>query len=100
MLLFRKDKHNEVMVFDYSGSELNQSVFQDENWTSTPYGECKEVIHKNTPKPRELGFTYRASINSDHAGDWITRRSRNDFILWSNNVPTYWYSKKQRSCET
>ena len=39
-------------------------------------------------------------MDSDHAGDTITRRSRTGFIVWLNSAPVYWYSKKQGSCET
>ena len=62
------------MVFDHSEPELNKSAFQDEDWTSTPYGECKEVIPGNVPEPRGLGLIYMASVDSDHAGNCIARR--------------------------
>ena len=39
-------------------------------------------------------------MDSDHAGDSITRRSRTSFIVYLNNAPIYWTSKKQGSIET
>ena len=39
-------------------------------------------------------------VDSDHAGDLVTRRSRTGFIVFLNNAPIYWSSKKQGSCET
>jgi hypothetical protein len=39
-------------------------------------------------------------IDSDHAGDLVTRRSRTGFIVFLNNAPIYWSSKKQGSCKT
>ena len=54
----------------------------------------------NAPPPRGIGFTMRAFVDSDHAGDSITRRSRTGFIVFLNNAPIFVHSKKQGSCET
>ena len=42
----------------------------------------------------------RVFVDSDHAGETLTRRSRTGFIVFLNNAPIYWLSKKQTSCET
>ena len=42
----------------------------------------------------------QAFVDSDHAGDSITRRSRSCFIIFLNSAPIYWFSKKQTSVET
>ena len=42
----------------------------------------------------------RVHIDSDHAGESLTRRSRTGFIVYLNKAPIYWMSKKQASCET
>ena len=39
-------------------------------------------------------------MDADHAGDNLTRRSRSGFIVFLNNAPIYWSSKKQTMCET
>ena len=39
-------------------------------------------------------------VDADHAGESLTRRSRSGFIVFLNNAPIYWSSKKQTSCET
>ena len=41
-----------------------------------------------------------AYVDSDHAGDSVTRRSRTGYLVFLNRAPIYWYSKKQTSCET
>ena len=45
-------------------------------------------------------MTMRVYVDSDHAGDTVTRRSRTGFIIFLNSAPIYWSSKKQTSCET
>ena len=42
----------------------------------------------------------RAFVDSDHAGDFTTRRSRTGFLVWLNNSLIYWHSKKQTTIET
>ena len=54
----------------------------------------------NMPSPRGMGFKLKAYVDSDHAGDNITRRSRTGFIVYANSSPIYWFSKKQGSIET
>ena len=100
MFAFLRNKHNAVMVFDPSEPDLDESQFPKEDWSATPYGECCEEIPGNAPPPRGIGFTMRAFVDSDHAGDLVTRRSRTGFIIMLNSAPIYWYSKKQTSCKT
>ena len=52
------------------------------------------------PIPHGPSMTIRVYVDSDHAGDLITRCSRTGFIVFLNNSPIYWSSKKQGSCET
>ena len=100
MFAFLKIRHNGVMVFDPTEPEINESNFQREDWSATPYGVCKESIPHNAPEPLGVGFTMRAFVDSDHAGDTITRRSRTGLIILLNSAPVYWYAKKQGSCGT
>jgi len=52
------------------------------------------------PEPRGLGFRVIACCDADHAGDSLTRRSISGFVVYLNNSPIYWLSKKQASIET
>ncbi len=42
----------------------------------------------------------RVYVDSNHAGDLVTQRSRTGFIVFLNNAPIYWSSKKQSSCKS
>ena len=64
------------------------------------YGEMKEELPTKMPKPRGQGFTMRVYVDSDHAGDCLTRRSRTGFIVFLNSAPIYWHSRRQNSLET
>ena len=45
-------------------------------------------------------MTMRVYVDSDHAGDTVTQRSRTGFIIFLNAAPIFWISKEQTSCET
>ena len=89
MFAFLKMKHNGVMVFDPTEPDIDESQFRHDDWSATSYGECKEYIPSNAPKPRGIGFTMRAFVDSDHDGDRITRRSRTGFVIFLNSLPIY-----------
>ena len=99
MFVFLKRKHNGVMVFDPTEPEIDINKIPCEDWSANPYGDCKEEIPSNAPEPRGIAFTMRAFVDSDHAGDMITRQSGTGFLIFLNNAPIYWFSKKQGSCE-
>ncbi len=42
----------------------------------------------------------RIYMDSDHAGDAVTRRSRSGFVVYLNSAPIHFTSKKQTSCKT
>ena len=65
-----------------------------------PYGNGSEEMIGNSPERRGLWFTIVAYCDADHAGDLMTRRSRTGFIVYVNNSPIFWMSKKQTSIET
>ena len=95
-----KRNNSSDIVFDPTEPEIDINKFTREDFSATPYGECKEEIPSNAPEPRGVTFTMRAFVDSDHAGNMITRQSRTGFLIFLNNAPIYWFSKKQGSCET
>jgi hypothetical protein len=64
------------------------------------YGDIKEAIPHNAPEPRGKEVDIRVFVDADHAGDKVTRRSRTGFIIFINNAPVVWYSKRQNTVES
>ena len=83
MFAFQKRKHNGVIVFYQTEPEIDINKFPREDWSATPYGECKEEIPSNAPDHRGIAFTIRAFVDSNHAGDMVTRR----FPDWLPHLP-------------
>jgi hypothetical protein len=96
---YLKKHHNARIVFDPSYPDIKEDDFPRRNWMSH-YGDAKEDIPLNAPEPMGMEFIIRAYVDSDHAGDKLTRRSRTGFLVYINSAPIYWLSKKQTSVET
>ncbi len=101
MFAYLKAHHNSEMVFDPSDVAIDLTKFEKQDWSSSVYGtDLKEELPSNMPESRGQGFTMTAYVDSDHAGDTVTRRSRTGFLVYLNNSPIHWYSKKQTGIET
>ena len=92
-------KHNSRLVFDPTYPEIDVASFKDHEWTDF-YGDVKEAIPVNAPAPRGKEVDLRLFVDSDHAGDKMTRRSRTGFLIYMNMSPIVWFSKRQPTIET
>ena len=88
-------KHNSSLVFDLLEPNIDESHFPREYWSASAYGECSEDTPPNIPKPHVIGFTMQTFVESDHAGELPTQRSRTGFIIYINSDPIYWFYKRQ-----
>ena len=100
MFSYLDKHHNAEMPFDPTVPEIDEGSFEAQDWSDSVYGEIKEHLPSNMPPPLGKGFRMTAYVDSDHAGDLVTRRSRTGFLVFLNMAPIYWMSKKQTTCET
>ena len=78
---YLKFQYNSKMVFDPIVSDFDDTHVPQEDWIYNPYNGTKEHILKNHPEARGLGFKLNRNVDSDHAGDYITRRLGTGFII-------------------
>lgn len=64
------------------------------------YPDAKEELPPNAPEPRGNPVQVNCFVDSDHAGDRITRRSQTGILLYCNSAPIVWYSKRQSTVES
>ena len=71
------------MVFDPTVPEINESDFEQKDWTASEFGhiEGQEAKPSNMPETRRMCFSMRAKVDTDHTGDSITRRSRTGYLV-------------------
>jgi hypothetical protein len=87
------------MVFDPTYPEIDMGVFKICDWREF-YGNVKEVIPGHAPRALGKMVDIRMYVDSDHAGDKLTRRSRTGFFILVNGAPVMWLSKRQTTVET
>ena len=97
---YLKKCHNSELVFDPSDREFDRNSFMEQDRESSEHGSLVEELPIDAPSPKGMGFTMTAYVDSDHAGDVISHRSRTGFIIYLNNAPVYQMSKKQQGVKT
>ena len=96
---YLKNKHNARMVFDPTYRNIDQSKFIRCDWKEF-YGNIKELIPPDAPVPLGKEVDIIMYCDSDFAGDKMTRRSQNGYIIYINMAPIAWLSKRQPTIET
>ena len=78
--------------------DMNDNRFVKADWTDF-YGDVKEEIPEDAPEPLGEPIKITAFVDADHAGNVVTRRSQTGYLIFCNNAPILWYSKKQNTVE-
>jgi hypothetical protein len=91
--------HNERVVFDPTYPDVDMHDFIKTDWKPM-YGDFKEAIPLNAPVTRGKSIYLHLFVDSDHAGEHFTRRSRTGFVIYLNMAPIVWFSKRQPTVES
>jgi hypothetical protein len=99
IMAYLRAKHNSRLVFDPTYPEIDMTVFQQCDWKEF-YGDVSEAIPTDAPEPLGKDVDVRMMVDSDHAGDKLTRRSRTGYLIYVNNALVDWLSKRQPTIES
>jgi hypothetical protein len=97
---FLRNRHNGCLVFDPTRPNLKMSSFNNGAEWKDFYGTVEEPIPGNAPPPTGKDVILRLFVDSDHAGERMTRRSRTGYLIYMNLAPILWFSKRQGTVET
>ena len=87
------------MVFDTTYPTINQEQFNIVDWGDL-YSGAKEAIPLDITEPCGKLIDLRLYVDSDFAGNKVTRRSHTGLIVYMNMAPVAWSSKKQTNIQT
>ena len=96
---YHKWKHNSRLLFDRTYPDIDFDTFNDGAKWKSFYGDVTKSIPPNIPDPRRKAIDLRMWVDSDHAGDKMTRQSRTGYFIWLNTALINWLSKKQATIE-
>jgi hypothetical protein len=85
-------------VFEPTYPNVDMRAFIKTDWRPM-YGDVKEVIPPNAPVTRGKTIDLRLFLDSDHAGEHFTRRSRTGFVIYLNMALILWFSNRQPAVE-
>ncbi len=91
-------KHNSQLIFDLTYPGIDQTAFSSFEWTEF-YGNVEEAIPPDMHHPLGKDIDLHMMVDSDHAGEKRTQRSRTGFIIFCNLAPIIWLSKQQATIE-
>ena len=83
------------LVFDYS--KVAHDPHPTHDWSD--FYDAKELIPDDLPEPRGKSIQTTCFVDSDHAGDEVSRRSRTGVLVFCNRAPIIFCGKKQCSIE-
>ena len=96
---YLKKRHNSRIILDPTYLNEPQGEFIECDWKEF-YGNVKEPIPPNAPRPLGKEVDLRLYTDSSHADDKLTRRSRTGYFVFMNMALIDWMSKKQATVET
>ena len=64
------------------------------------YGDVVEELLPKMPVPRGRSVDITCFVDANHAGNVVTRRSHTGIIIFVQNAPVIWHSRRQNTVES
>ena len=80
------------IIIDVQEQAMGQTEDIKANWEEQYPNSAIEEVSSDMPKP--------VNADADHVHNWMKRRSVTRILLFVNNTPIKWYSKRQNTVET
>ncbi len=97
---YLKKYHRGCLLMDPNLMDWSQyPTTEDHTWTEM-YPNAHEETPYDMPVPKGKPVQITCFMDTDHAHDKITRRSVTGILMFINNTPVKWVSKRQCTVET
>ena len=90
------------IVFDPKDVRIDETCFAQvpvDEWREF-YGNVAEELPATMPEPLGRPVRITCFVDADHAGNLVTRRSHSGVLIFVQNAPILWFSKRQNTVET
>ena len=96
---YLKQKYNSRLAFEPTYPSIDVSDYKECDWKQF-YGDVTKAIPPSALEPSGKDVDLRMFIDSDHAGDKLTRHSRTGFMIYMNTAFIDALFKEQTTIET
>jgi hypothetical protein len=96
----KKHENGARIVFDPKTPNIDERVFNVNAHWQDFYGDVGEGLPPNTPEPKGKCVSISCFVDANHAGNVITRRSHTGILIYVQNAPIIWFSKRQNTVES
>ena len=96
----KKHENGARIVFDPKEPIVDARAFNTNADWSDFYGNVAEELPPRMPEPKGKPVITSCFVDANHAGNVVTRRSHSGILLYVNNAPIVWYSKRQNTVES
>ena len=87
-------------MFDLKTPGIDERVLNsDADWHDF-YGDVSEELPPNTPETKGKPVVVSCFVDENHAGNMITRRLHTGILIYVQNAPIIWFSKRQNTVES
>ena len=100
VMSYLRAKHNTRLFLDPSYPRVDLTDYNDGADWSPFYGDLTEAVPDDALEPRGRGVEIRMFVDSDHAGDKVSRRSRMGYFIFVNKALITWMSKREPTIES
>ena len=100
IVFYLKNNTLRRIAFDPKRPEYSQVYFNDSADWSDFYGDLVEEYPPHMPEPLGKAMKMACFVDSNHAGNVVTRRSHTGIMIFLQNAPILPYSKKQNTVES
>ena len=86
-------------MFDPKTPNIDERVFNaDADWRNL-YGDVAEELPPNMPEAKGKPVMISCFVDANHAGNMMTRQSHTGILVYVQNAPIIWFSKRQNTVE-
>ena len=86
------------LFFDRQHPNIDERALKEHDWYEF-YHDAKERLPSDSPKPRGYMVSTHCFVNSDHAGDKVTRRSQTGIPIFANRAPIFGTVSDRTPCK-
>ena len=87
------------IIFDSSDQVPYDPTYHRPDWSAF-YDNLEEELPPKMPEPLGKAVTMHVFVDANHAGNVVTRRSHTGILLFIQNSPILWLSRRQNTVET